>query len=94
MTKIYTRGGDQGQTFLGNGARLSKSSDRIQAMGHVDEANAALGLVRLHLEIKQATSMILRLQNDLFDLVADPCVPDDRGRQDVLWQPGTNVRYD
>jgi cob(I)alamin adenosyltransferase len=75
LTRIYTRGGDAGMTSLGNGERVSKHALRVAAYGTVDEANATLGLARLHAE-GQADAMLGRLQNDLFDLGADLCTPE------------------
>ncbi|WP_270938590.1 cob(I)yrinic acid a,c-diamide adenosyltransferase [Falsiroseomonas oryzae] len=73
---ITTRGGDAGDTSLGDGSRVRKDALRVEAYGTVDEANAALGLVRLHLaEDAEADAMLSRVQNDLFDLGADLCVP-------------------
>jgi cob(I)alamin adenosyltransferase len=73
---ITTRGGDGGETSLGDGARVRKSSLRIEAMGAVDEANAAIGLLRLHAAAgTEEDAMLVRLQQDLFDLGADLCVP-------------------
>jgi cob(I)alamin adenosyltransferase len=74
LDKIYTRGGDTGETSLGNGARVAKSSPRVAAYGDVDEANATLGLVRLHLTGAEDL-LLARIQNDLFDIGADLCVP-------------------
>ncbi len=74
LTKIYTRGGDRGETSLGDGARVAKHDPRIAAYGTVDEANAAIGLARLHTD-GEADAMLGRIQNDLFDLGADLCVP-------------------
>ncbi len=74
LTKIYTRGGDKGETSLGDGARVAKHDPRIAAYGSVDEANAAIGLARLHTQA-EADAMLGRIQNDLFDLGADLCVP-------------------
>ncbi|MGY4800210.1 cob(I)yrinic acid a,c-diamide adenosyltransferase [Teichococcus aerofrigidensis] len=71
---ITTRGGDGGQTSLGDGSRVAKDSARIEAIGTVDEANAAIGLLRLHTE-GGPDAMLARIQNDLFDLGADLCVP-------------------
>jgi cob(I)alamin adenosyltransferase len=77
---ITTRGGDGGETSLGDGSRVRKDDRRIAAMGAVDEANAALGLLRLHLAGETALDTLLgRLQNDLFDLGADLCVPGEGG---------------
>ena len=75
LTKIYTRGGDAGETSLGGGARVPKHDLRVAAYGTVDEANAALGLARLHTS-GEADAMLARIQNDLFDLGADLCVPE------------------
>jgi cob(I)alamin adenosyltransferase len=76
LTKIYTRGGDKGQTSLGDGARIAKHDLRVAAYGTVDEANAAIGLARLSTE-SIADAMLARIQNDLFDLGADLCRPGD-----------------
>jgi cob(I)alamin adenosyltransferase len=80
---ITTRGGDGGQTSLGDGSRVAKDTLRIEAIGAVDEANATLGLLRLHTDGEE-DAMLARIQNDLFDLGADLCVPgpgdDDRLR--------------
>jgi len=73
---ITTRGGDGGETSLGDGSRVRKDALRIEAMGAVDEANAALGLLSLQVE-GEARAMVARLLNDLFDLGADLCVPGD-----------------
>jgi len=80
LSKIYTRGGDQGQTSLGDGRRVAKHEPRIAAYGTVDEANAAIGLARLHTE-GEADRMLARIQNDLFDLGADLCTPEDTARR-------------
>jgi cob(I)alamin adenosyltransferase len=74
LTRIYTRGGDKGQTSLGDGTRVAKQALRVEAYGTVDEANAAIGLVRLHTE-GEADGALARIQNDLFDLGADLCTP-------------------
>jgi cob(I)alamin adenosyltransferase len=74
LTRIYTRGGDKGQTSLGDGRRVAKDDLRVAAYGTVDEANAAIGVARLHAE-RAADEMLGRIQDDLFDLGADLCVP-------------------
>ena len=74
LTKIYTRGGDRGQTSLGDGSRVAKHDLRVAAYGTVDEANAVIGLARLHTEATE-DAMLARIQNDLFDLGADLCRP-------------------
>ncbi|RTL61826.1 MAG: cob(I)yrinic acid a,c-diamide adenosyltransferase [Hyphomicrobiales bacterium] len=78
LNKIYTRGGDAGTTALGTGERVSKFALRIAAYGNVDETNAALGMARIHLggQPELVDAMLLRIQNDLFDLGADLCVPE------------------
>tara|TARA_Y100000588_G_C14119498_1_gene866694 strand:- start:211 stop:789 length:579 start_codon:yes stop_codon:yes gene_type:complete len=76
IDKIYTRGGDKGNTSLGDGTRLSKTSLRINAIGDVDEANSFIGLARATLPADHHVSDILsRVQNDLFDLGADLALP-------------------
>ena len=79
LTKIYTRGGDRGSTSLGDGARVAKHDLRVAAYGTVDEANAVIGLARLHTD-GVADAMLARIQNDLFDLGADLCRPGRRRR--------------
>jgi cob(I)alamin adenosyltransferase len=84
LTKIYTRGGDRGQTSLGDGGRVAKHDLRVAAYGTVDEANAVIGLARLHTEAAE-DAMLARIQNDLFDLGADLCRPgDDPDEVDTL----------
>jgi cob(I)alamin adenosyltransferase len=75
LTRIYTRGGDKGETSLGNGARIPKHDPRVEAYGAVDEANAVIGIARLHTSA-EADSMLAHIQNDLFDLGADLCTPE------------------
>lgn len=74
LTRIYTRGGDQGRTSLGDGTRVAKHTARVAAYGTVDEANATIGVARLH-TTGDADAMLARIQNDLFDLGADLCRP-------------------
>jgi cob(I)alamin adenosyltransferase len=77
---IMTRGGDGGETSLGDGARVRKDALRVEAYGTVDEANAAIGVLRLHAqEDAEADAMLARIQNDLFDIGADLCVPGEAG---------------
>lgn len=83
---IYTRTGDAGETALGSGERVSKANIRIAAYGTVDETNATVGLVRLHMAgLDKLDAMLARIQNELFDLGADLCVP-DRGEK-LEWEP-------
>ncbi|MEQ1612005.1 MAG: cob(I)yrinic acid a,c-diamide adenosyltransferase [Hyphomicrobiaceae bacterium] len=82
LNKIYTRTGDDGTTGLGTGERVRKDSARVAAYGTIDETNAAIGMVRIHLSTADTAidAMLARIQNDLFDLGADLCVP-DRGEK-------------
>ena len=82
LTRIYTRGGDKGETSLGGGRRVPKHDPRVAAYGTVDEANAAVGCARLH-TTGEADAMLERIQNDLFDLGADLATPED-GRRGSL----------
>ncbi len=78
LNKIYTRTGDDGTTGLGTGERRLKSDLRVEAYGTVDEANACIGLARLHTAGAHPVidAMLARIQNDLFDLGADLATPD------------------
>ena len=76
LSKIYTRTGDLGETGLGDGSRISKASVRVAAIGAVDETNAAIGIARLDSE-GEMDAMLARIQNDLFDLGADLCAPEE-----------------
>jgi cob(I)alamin adenosyltransferase len=85
LNRIYTRTGDKGDTALGSGTRVSKAHLRIQAYGTVDETNAVLGIVRLHTgtdAFSKLDTMLARIQNELFDLGADLCIPDDGKKLD------------
>lgn len=75
LNKIYTRTGDGGSAGLVDGSRVSKSSLRMTAIGEVDEANAAIGLAITALEANELSRLLLRIQNDLFDLGADAATP-------------------
>jgi len=75
LTKIYTRGGDAGETSLGDGSRVSKLDERIAAYGAVDELNSAIGLVLAGGSPPSIREVLLRVQNELFDLGADLSVP-------------------
>ena len=89
LNKIYTRTGDDGTTALGSGRRVSKADLRVEAYGTLDETNAAIGLARLYTREDDGPldGMLSRIQNDLFDLGADVCFPDEskdaRGRLTV-----------
>jgi len=88
LTKIYTRGGDAGQTSLVDGSRLDKHDLRVEAYGTVDEANSTIGLVRLHTE-GEVDAALYRIQNDLFDLGADFATPKKDAEDD--FQPSEMV---
>ena len=79
LNRIYTKTGDKGETALGDGTRLPKHALRISAFGTVDEANAAIGVARLQAG-GDVDAMLARIQNDLFDLGADLCVPETAKR--------------
>jgi cob(I)alamin adenosyltransferase len=83
LTRIYTKGGDKGTTSLGTGKRVAKHDLRVEAFGTVDEANAAIGVARLHTS-GDADTTLARIQNDLFDLGADLCAPEGEGTKERL----------
>ncbi|WP_438752010.1 cob(I)yrinic acid a,c-diamide adenosyltransferase [Pararhizobium sp. O133] len=77
LNKIYTRTGDDGTTGLASGPRRLKSDLRVEAYGTIDEANSFIGLARQHTaDIPALDAMLMRIQNDLFDLGADLSTPD------------------
>lgn len=86
LNKIYTKTGDNGETALGNGARIAKHSMRVTAYGTVDELNAALGLARLQADGSDAEALS-RIQNDLFDLGADLCRPEMERDSEAEYTP-------
>jgi cob(I)alamin adenosyltransferase len=80
INRVTTSGGDKGETSLGDGTRVRKNDPRIEAIGAVDEANATIGLLRLVTRAApEVTAMLARIQNDLFDVGADLCVPGSAG---------------
>src|SRR5215468_4013679 len=81
LNRIYTKTGDKGETALGDGTRVPKDSLRIAAYGTIDEANAVIGIARLHAE-GELGEMLKCIQNDLFDLGADLCVPETAKRSE------------
>ena len=81
LDKIYTRGGDKGETSLGDGRRVAKHDLRVAAYGTADEANSVIGLARLHTSGDE-DAMLARIQNDLFDLGADLCTPHEGRKAD------------
>jgi cob(I)alamin adenosyltransferase len=89
LTRIYTRGGDAGETSLGRGQRVAKHDARVEAYGAIDEANSVLGLARNAIARSlpegqrhaEADAMLGRIQNDLFDLGADLCTPEGESKR-------------
>jgi cob(I)alamin adenosyltransferase len=89
LSRIYTRAGDQGETGLGDGTRVAKDHPRVAAYGEVDELNAVLGLLvaQLPAEAGEQRELLRSIQNDLFDVGGDLCVP-----QAPDEQPGQRLR--
>jgi cob(I)alamin adenosyltransferase len=79
IDRVVTKGGDGGETSLGDGARVRKDDPRVEAYGTVDEANAAIGILRLDVGDAAVDAILARIQNDLFDIGADLCVPGEAG---------------
>jgi cob(I)alamin adenosyltransferase len=87
LTRIYTKTGDSGQTSLGDGTRVDKDHPRVTAYGSVDELNSVLGLLRAQGEALGEADLLGSIQNDLFDVGADLCVPPAEGEA-----PGQRLR--
>src|ERR1035437_301609 len=83
LDKIYTRTGDDGKTSLGDGSRLPKFHLRVTAYGSVDEANSVIGVARLHVNDPTVLQVLNHIQNDLFDLGADLCLPEQQGVESI-----------
>jgi len=103
LTRIYTKGGDKGETSLGRGERVAKHDPRVEAYGTTDEANAVIGLARAAIArtVKNdalrahVDDMLKRIQNDLFDLGADLCTIDGkRGEQALRMVPSQTKRLE
>ncbi|HHM04665.1 MAG TPA: cob(I)yrinic acid a,c-diamide adenosyltransferase [Gammaproteobacteria bacterium] len=75
LSKLYTRTGDQGQTGLGNGSRVSKDAPRMEALGDIDELNSAIGVVLSLARGHELTPLLTRIQHDLFDLGGEISIP-------------------
>ena len=86
LSRIYTKTGDQGHTALGDGSRVQKDHPRVTAYGSVDELNAVLGLVILH-SAEMEHELLRGIQNDLFDVGADLCLPNSDGEQALRVKP-------
>jgi cob(I)alamin adenosyltransferase len=84
LDKIYTRTGDEGKTSLGDGSRLPKFHLRVTAYGGIDEANSVIGVAKLHVEDAEVSQLLLHIQNDLFDVGADLCRPEQPGTEKPL----------
>lgn len=87
LSRIYTKSGDQGETGLGDGRRVAKDHARVTAYGEVDELNAVLGLLVAHCPDAPERALLVAIQNDLFDVGADLCVPTTTDEQ-----PGQALR--
>ena len=96
LTRIYTRGGDAGDTHLGDMSRVRKTSPRVVAYGDVDELNSALGLARAQGLPPPADGWLAEVQNDLFDLGADLAVPEggEGGRERLRVQAAQVARLE
>jgi cob(I)alamin adenosyltransferase len=84
LTKIYTKTGDEGLTGLGGGRRVPKDSARVRAYGTVDELNSAIGVALALGLSERLTTDLATIQNELFDLGADLCWPEDDERRDRI----------
>jgi cob(I)alamin adenosyltransferase len=87
LSRIYTKTGDQGDTALGDGSRVAKDHPRVAAYGTVDELNGVLGLLLAHHPQIAEADLVRSIQNDLFDVGADLCVPPPAGES-----PGARLR--
>jgi cob(I)alamin adenosyltransferase len=87
LSRIYTKSGDKGDTGLGDGTRVAKDHPRVAAFGSVDELNAVLGLLVSHSPQAAEIELIRSIQNDLFDVGADLCLP-----QVTDEKPGAHLR--
>ena len=98
LSRIYTKTGDRGTTALGSGKRVPKDQPRIEAYGTVDELNSVIGLAIASGCAPEAATVLKRIQNDLFDLGADLCVPESPrrarpGRRGALRMTVTQCEY-
>jgi len=93
LSRIYTRTGDDGTTGLGDGSRRKKHDLRIEAYGTVDETSSALGVARTHALPERMAELLRALQNDLFDVGADLCVPGEAGAR-LRIQPAYTARLE
>ena len=91
LSRIYTKTGDRGTTALGSGKRVPKDHPRIEAYGTVDELNSVIGLAIASGCDPDSTTLLKRVQNDLFDLGADLCVPESPRRARAGARPALRV---
>src|SRR5205823_14891871 len=97
LSRIYTKSGDKGETGLGDGGRVPKDHPRVAAYGAVDELNAVLGLLTAHHPDAPEADLLRSIQNDLFDVGADLCVPqpaDEGAGQRLRVQPSQSERLE
>src|SRR6478736_5876776 len=94
LSKIYTKTGDQGDTGLGDGSRVPKDHPRVMAYGTVDELNALLGVFVTQLAAGSTRDLIASIQNELFDVGADLCVPITDNAQALRVQPSYATRLE
>ncbi|MCL4289967.1 MAG: cob(I)yrinic acid a,c-diamide adenosyltransferase [Thermoleophilia bacterium] len=94
LTRIYTRGGDSGETSLGDGARVPKTDPRIEAYGAVDELNSTLGWALVAVPPGELREWLELVQNELFDLGADLSVPPGGERERLRVSPGQVERLE
>jgi cob(I)alamin adenosyltransferase len=95
LSRIYTKTGDQGDTALGDGARVPKNHPRVAAYGTVDELNCLLGILLAEVPDQAEADLIRTIQNDLFDVGADLCLPQkDEAKQALRVQPQQATRLE
>ena len=101
LSRIYTKGGDKGDTSLGDGSRVPKDDLRVAAYGTVDELNAVLGVLRSPWmtggETSEHDGLLRQMQNDLFDVGADLCLPqsaDEKSGERLRIQPDHTTRLE
>jgi cob(I)alamin adenosyltransferase len=94
LSRIYTKTGDLGDTGLGDGSRVPKDHSRVAAYGTTDELNALLGVALLQIHDGAVTEMIQNIQNDLFDLGADLCLPEKDGETRLRVQAEQALRLE
>lgn len=92
LTKIYTKTGDLGQTSLGINKRILKDDSRIEAIGEVDEANAFIGWAQQY-SPETLNELLSRIQNTLFDVGADLCIPEDQKNEGSLRITEAQVKF-